>query len=100
MVGRLKLNERLGVNESLNQKLLHEDILATVGVLLKLKVGSGVIDDIDHLGNRRVRAVGELLENQYRIGLLRIERAIRDGCSYKILILCCRMMSSIINHQQ
>jgi DNA-directed RNA polymerase subunit beta len=79
VVGRIKLNERLGVDESLSQKTLtHRDILATVGVLLRLKVGRGVIDDIDHLGNRRVRAVGELLENQYRIGLLRIERAIRD----------------------
>src|SRR5690606_2450781 len=49
-----------------------------VGYLLKLKNGNGEVDDIDHLGNRRVRAVGELLENQYRIGLLRIERAIRE----------------------
>ena len=78
-VGRLKLNERLAQNESLEQRTLtKDDILKTVGYLLKLKTGNGEIDDIDHLGNRRVRAVGELLENQYRIGLLRIERAIRE----------------------
>jgi DNA-directed RNA polymerase subunit beta len=78
-VGRLKLNERLGLDLSLEQRTLtKEDILKTVGYLLKLKNGNGEIDDIDHLGNRRVRAVGELLENQYRIGLLRIERAIRE----------------------
>jgi DNA-directed RNA polymerase subunit beta len=78
-VGRLKLNERLGLQAPLEQRTLtKEDILKTVGYLLKLKNGNGEIDDIDHLGNRRVRAVGELLENQYRIGLLRIERAIRE----------------------
>lgn len=78
-VGRLKLNERLGVNETLEQRTLTKlDILKTIEYLLKLKTGQGEIDDIDHLGNRRVRAVGELLENQYRIGLLRIERAIRE----------------------
>ena len=78
-VGRLKINERLGTESSLEQKTLtKEDILKTIDYLLKLKNGTGDIDDIDHLGNRRVRAVGELLENQYRIGLLRIERAIRE----------------------
>lgn len=78
-VGRLKLNERLGLNVPLEQRTLtREDILLTIAYLLKLKNGDGEIDDIDHLGNRRVRAVGELLENQYRIGLLRIERAIRE----------------------
>ena len=78
-VGRLKLNERLGTQEPLDQRTLtKKDILATIEYLLKLKTGQGEIDDIDHLGNRRVRAVGELLENQYRIGLLRIERAIRE----------------------
>ncbi len=78
-VGRLKINERLGLDSPLEQRTLtKEDILKTVGYLLKLKNGNGEIDDIDHLGNRRVRAVGELLENQYRIGLLRIERAIRE----------------------
>lgn len=78
-VGRLKLNERLGLSLPIEQRTLtNEDILKTVAYLLKLKTGQGEIDDIDHLGNRRVRAVGELLENQYRIGLLRIERAIRE----------------------
>jgi len=78
-VGRLKLNERLGSNEPLEQRTLtKKDILSAIEYLLKLKTGQGEIDDIDHLGNRRVRAVGELLENQYRIGLLRIERAIRE----------------------
>ncbi len=78
-VGRLKLNERLGSDEPLEQRTLtKKDILGAIEYLLKLKTGQGEIDDIDHLGNRRVRAVGELLENQYRIGLLRIERAIRE----------------------
>jgi DNA-directed RNA polymerase subunit beta len=78
-VGRLKLNERLGIDAPIEQRTLtNEDILKTVAYLLKLKTGQGDIDDIDHLGNRRVRAVGELLENQYRVGLLRIERAIRE----------------------
>ncbi len=78
-VGRLKLNERLGLNEPIEQRTLtKDDILQTIAFLLKLKTGQGEVDDIDHLGNRRVRAVGELLENQYRIGLLRIERAIRE----------------------
>lgn len=78
-VGRLKLNERLGLNLPIEQRTLtNDDILKTIAYLLKLKTGQGEIDDIDHLGNRRVRAVGELLENQYRIGLLRIERAIRE----------------------
>jgi len=78
-VGRIKLNERLGLQTPLEQRILtKEDILKTIEFLLKLKSGDGDIDDIDHLGNRRVRAVGELLENQYRIGLLRIERAIRE----------------------
>ena len=79
VVGRIKLNERLGLNiEREHRTLTKEDILEAVKYLIKLKNGEGDIDDIDHLGNRRVRAVGELLENQYRIGLLRIERAIRE----------------------
>ncbi len=68
-VGRLKLNERLGLEVPIETRTLtKEDILRTVSYLLDLKQDRGVIDDIDHLGNRRVRAVGELLENQYRIG--------------------------------
>jgi DNA-directed RNA polymerase subunit beta len=78
-VGRMKMNERLGMNLPDEQRTLtKDDILRTVEELLKLKNGDGAPDDIDHLSNRRVRAVGELLENQYRIGLLRIERAIRE----------------------
>lgn len=78
-VGRMKLNEKLGLNLPVETRILtKEDILKSVEYLIGLKNGSGEIDDIDNLSNRRVRAVGELLENQYRIGLLRIERAIRE----------------------
>jgi DNA-directed RNA polymerase subunit beta len=78
-VGRMKLNEKLGLDlPHETRTLTREDILKTVEYLIGLKSEVGSIDDIDHLGNRRVRAVGELLENQYRIGLLRIERAIRE----------------------
>src|ERR671910_1865235 len=79
-VGRVKMNMRLefqGVPDS-QRTLRREDILAVVKVLHDLKDGRGEIDDIDHLGNRRVRSVGELMENQYRVGLLRMERAIRE----------------------
>ena len=78
-VGRMKLNEKLKVDLPVeNRTLTREDILKTVEYLIGLKNDKGQVDDIDNLGNRRVRAVGELLENQYRIGLLRIERAIRE----------------------
>lgn len=78
-VGRLKLNEKLGLSLDLDHRTLtREDILGTVKMLLDVRAGNARIDDIDHLGNRRVRAVGELLENQYRIGLTRIERAIKE----------------------
>jgi DNA-directed RNA polymerase subunit beta len=81
-VGRLKLNLRLRVDAPLNQRALREtDILTAVKELVELKDREGVVDDIDHLGNRRVRAVGELLENQYRIGLVRMERAIKERMS-------------------
>ncbi|HUJ74767.1 MAG TPA: DNA-directed RNA polymerase subunit beta, partial [bacterium] len=82
-VGRLKINKKLGLEESLdNTVLTKEDILRTVDYLLKLKEGvDGTIDDIDHLGNRRVRSVGELLENQFRIGLVRMERAVKERMS-------------------
>ncbi|HLH76495.1 MAG TPA: hypothetical protein VKV28_06755, partial [Candidatus Binataceae bacterium] len=76
-VGRLKLNHKLKVNVPLEQGTLRrEDILEVVRYLIELKNGNGQVDDIDHLGNRRVRAVGELVENQFRIGLVRMERAI------------------------
>ena len=81
-VGRLKLNYKLGLTTPLDcQILTKEDILEVVRYLIDLKNGKGNIDDIDHLGNRRVRAVGELLENQYRIGLVRMERAIKERMS-------------------
>ncbi|MEQ9643389.1 MAG: DNA-directed RNA polymerase subunit beta [Alphaproteobacteria bacterium] len=81
-VGRVKLNARLGFETEDSLRVLRaEDILAVVKTLVELKDGRGEIDDIDHLGNRRVRSVGELMENQYRIGLLRMERAIRERMS-------------------
>jgi len=81
-VGRLKLNHKLGLKTPLDcQVLTKEDVLEVVRYLIDLKNGKGSIDDIDHLGNRRVRAVGELLENQYRIGLVRMERAIKERMS-------------------
>jgi DNA-directed RNA polymerase subunit beta len=81
-VGRLKLNHKLRLQAPLDQGTLRrEDILEVVRYLIELKNGNGAIDDIDHLGNRRVRAVGELVENQYRIGLVRMERAIKERMS-------------------
>ncbi|PRQ02288.1 DNA-directed RNA polymerase subunit beta [Enhygromyxa salina] len=81
-VGRLKLNHKFGIDEALETKVLTKrDILETVRYLIELRNGRGKIDDIDHLGNRRVRAVGELMENQYRIGLVRMERAIKERMS-------------------
>ncbi|MBF0100717.1 MAG: DNA-directed RNA polymerase subunit beta [Desulfobacterales bacterium] len=81
-VGRLKLNHRLGIKTSLDVKTLRkEDILLTTKTLVELRDTQGQVDDIDHLGNRRVRAVGELLESQYRIGLVRMERGIKERMS-------------------
>jgi len=81
-VGRLKLNFKFGLEEPLDGQILTKrDILEVIRYLIDLKNGKGNIDDIDHLGNRRVRAVGELLENQYRIGLVRMERAIKERMS-------------------
>src|SRR3989338_4311010 len=78
-VGRLKINHKFNLEIPLDVTTLRkEDILSTVGYLTGLKDGQGVVDDIDHLGNRRIRSVGELLENQYRIGLVRMERAIKE----------------------
>ena len=81
-VGRVKMNSRLQLETPDDVRSLRRpDILAVIKTLVQLKDGRGEIDDIDHLGNRRVRSVGELLENQYRIGLLRMERAIRERMS-------------------
>ncbi len=78
-VGRVKMNMRLSLEcDDQYRTLRKEDILRTVKILVELKDGRGTIDDIDNLGNRRVRSVGELMENQYRVGLLRMERAIRE----------------------
>jgi DNA-directed RNA polymerase subunit beta len=81
-VGRVKMNSRLSLDtDDTVRALRKEDILSILKVLVDLKDGRGEIDDIDHLGNRRVRSVGELMENQYRVGLLRMERAIRERMS-------------------
>jgi DNA-directed RNA polymerase subunit beta len=81
-VGRVKMNMRLEQDVSDEIRVLRkEDILTILNILVGLRDGRGVIDDIDNLGNRRVRSVGELLENQYRIGLLRMERAIKERMS-------------------
>jgi len=81
-VGRVKMNMRLSLDAEDTLRILRkEDILAVIKTLVGLKDGQGEIDDIDHLGNRRVRSVGELMENQYRIGLLRMERAIKERMS-------------------
>lgn len=84
-VGRIKINHRFNIPTSecpiTHRTLTSKDILSAVKTLIDLKNGRGQIDDIDHLGNRRVRSVGELLENQYRIGLVRMERAIRERMS-------------------
>src|ERR1700716_4310619 len=81
-VGRVKMNMRLDLDAPDTLRVLRkEDILSVVRTLVDLRDGKGEIDDIDHLGNRRVRSVGELMENQYRIGLLRMERAIKERMS-------------------
>jgi DNA-directed RNA polymerase subunit beta len=81
-VGRVKMNMRLALDKPDTQRTLdRDDIVACVKALVELRDGKGDIDDIDHLGNRRVRSVGELMENQYRVGLLRMERAIKERMS-------------------
>jgi len=81
-VGRVKMNMRLALDaEDTMRTLRKEDIIACIKALVELRDGKGDIDDIDHLGNRRVRSVGELMENQYRVGLLRMERAIKERMS-------------------
>src|SRR5438128_5008897 len=81
-VGRVKMNMRLDLDAPDTVRVLRkEDVIAVIRTLVDLRDGKGEIDDIDHLGNRRVRSVGELMENQYRIGLLRMERAIKERMS-------------------
>ncbi len=81
-VGRVKMNMRLDLDADDTQRTLRrEDIIACIKALVELRDGKGEVDDIDHLGNRRVRSVGELMENQYRVGLLRMERAIKERMS-------------------
>src|SRR5579863_6448305 len=81
-VGRVKMNMRMGLDAPDTMRVLRkEDILAILKALVELRDGRGEIDDIDNLGNRRVRSVGELMENQFRVGLLRMERAIKERMS-------------------
>ncbi len=82
VVGRMKFNRRVGRNELTGSPTLsNEDIIAVIKILVELRNGRGEIDDIDHLGNRRVRSVGELAENQFRSGLVRVERAVKERLS-------------------
>ena len=85
-VGRMKINYKFGMDIPVeNTTLTKDDIIRTVRYLVDLNNGIGKVDDIDHLGNRRVRAVGELLENQFRVGLVRMERAVRERMSIQEL---------------
>ena len=78
-VGRYKINQKLGLKTELDQRILDlDDVVASIKYLLRLRDGDGVLDDIDHLGSRRVRAVGELLSNQCRVGLARTERLVKE----------------------
>ncbi|WJF90535.1 DNA-directed RNA polymerase subunit beta [Paraburkholderia bonniea] len=78
-VGRMKFNRRVGRDEIVGPMTMQDDdILATIKILVELRNGKGEVDDIDHLGNRRVRCVGELAENQFRAGLVRVERAVKE----------------------
>jgi len=81
-VGRLKVNKRLKLNKPLDlTTLTSDDIIETIKVLNNIRLGEDTVDDIDHLGNRRVKTVGELVQNQVRIGLSRVERSIRERLS-------------------
>ncbi len=81
-VGRMKFNRRLGREESTGSGVLSkEDIVDVLKALIDIRNGQGVVDDIDHLGNRRIRSVGEMAENQFRIGLVRVERAVKERLS-------------------
>ncbi len=81
-VGRMKFNRRLGRNEDIGSGVLdNSDIIDVLKVLVSIRNGVGICDDIDHLGNRRVRSVGEMAENQFRVGLVRVERAVKERLS-------------------
>ena len=81
-VGRMKFNRRVGRTEVEGPGVLdNDDILAVLKVLIEIRNGKGIVDDIDHLGNRRVRSVGEMAENTFRVGLVRVERAVRERLS-------------------
>lgn len=82
VVGRMKFNRRLGrKDDEGTSTLTKEDILAVIKTLIDIRNGIGMVDDIDHLGNRRVRSVGEMAENQFRVGLVRVERAVKERLS-------------------
>jgi DNA-directed RNA polymerase subunit beta len=79
-VGRMKLNRRLGIASETGEVVLtHDDIINVIKKLIDIKNGHDVVDDVDTLANRRVRAIGEMIENQFRIGLIRVEKAVREG---------------------
>ena len=81
-VGRMKFNRRVGRDEVTGEGVLSKhDIIDVLRVLIDIKNGNGQVDDIDHLGNRRIRSVGEMAENQFRIGLVRVERAVKERLS-------------------
>lgn len=81
-VGRMKFNRRLGRDEEFGEGILsNDDIVDVLKTLINIRNGKGVVDDIDHLGNRRVRSVGEMAENQFRVGLVRVERAVKERLS-------------------
>ena len=81
-VGRMKFNRRLGREEAVGNSVLDkEDIVEVLKTLVNIRNGQGIVDDIDHLGNRRVRSVGEMAENQFRVGLVRVERAVKERLS-------------------
>ena len=97
-VGRLKLNHRLKLDVALEHGALRkEDIIEVVRYLIELRNGNGSVDDIDHLGNRRVRPVGELVENHFRVGLVRMERAIKEKMSLQDIDTL--MPQELINHK-
>ena len=81
-VGRMKFNRRIGRSSDKGDSILSkEDIISVLKTLINIRNGSDTVDDIDHLGNRRIRTVGEMTENAFRVGLVRVERAVKDRLS-------------------